>query len=83
MYGYLLLRGANLLGDGSELLLEVLDPGIIGGMWWTWANAWIGRFMPSTRTMPYHVAVQWLCAPVPCMCCLLSFAVDIMVIYVM
>jgi hypothetical protein len=25
-------QGANLLGDGSELLLEVLDPGIIGGV---------------------------------------------------
>eukprot|EP00238_Polyblepharides_amylifera_P008287 CAMPEP_0196588338 /NCGR_PEP_ID=MMETSP1081-20130531/60283_1 /TAXON_ID=36882 /ORGANISM="Pyramimonas amylifera, Strain CCMP720" /LENGTH=539 /DNA_ID=CAMNT_0041910809 /DNA_START=20 /DNA_END=1639 /DNA_ORIENTATION=+ len=31
-YGYLLLQGANLISDGSELLLEVLDPGIIGGL---------------------------------------------------
>ncbi len=30
-YGYLLLKGAGLLSDGSEALLEVLDPGIIGG----------------------------------------------------
>ena len=30
-YGYLLLRGARLLSDGSELLLEVISPGIIGG----------------------------------------------------
>ncbi|KAK9789557.1 hypothetical protein WJX73_004608 [Symbiochloris irregularis] len=31
-YGYLLLQGANLLSDGSELLLEILSPGIIGGL---------------------------------------------------
>lgn len=27
-----LLQGAGLLSDGSELLLEVLNPGIIGGV---------------------------------------------------
>ena len=32
VYGYALLQGANLLSDGSELLLEVLSPGIIGGL---------------------------------------------------
>ena len=32
VFGYLLLQGANLIADGSELLLEVLDPGIIGGL---------------------------------------------------
>lgn len=26
------LQGANLLSDGSELLLEILNPGIIGGV---------------------------------------------------
>jgi len=31
-YGYILLQGATLISDGSELLLEVLDPGIIGGL---------------------------------------------------
>ena len=31
-YGYILLQGANLISDGSELLMEVLDPGIIGGL---------------------------------------------------
>ena len=31
MYGYCLLQGANILSDGSEMLLEVLDPGLIGG----------------------------------------------------
>ncbi|KAK9825642.1 hypothetical protein WJX81_003822 [Elliptochloris bilobata] len=31
-YGYLLLKGAQLLSDGSEMLLEVLDPGVIGGL---------------------------------------------------
>jgi hypothetical protein len=32
VYGYFLLQGASLLSDGSELLLEVLDPGIVGGV---------------------------------------------------
>ncbi|KAK9803278.1 hypothetical protein WJX72_005726 [[Myrmecia] bisecta] len=32
MYGVCILKGANLLSDGSELLLEILDPGIIGGL---------------------------------------------------
>ena len=31
-YGYMLLQGARLLSDGSELLLQVLNPGIIGGL---------------------------------------------------
>lgn len=31
-YGYMLLQGANLISDGSELLLEVMDPGLIGGL---------------------------------------------------
>mmetsp|Transcript_20031 Transcript_20031/g.47705 ORF Transcript_20031/g.47705 Transcript_20031/m.47705 type:complete len:548 (+) Transcript_20031:15-1658(+) len=31
-YGYLLLQGANLISDGSELLLAVMDPGLIGGL---------------------------------------------------
>ena len=31
VYGRLILYGANWLSDGSELLLEILDPGIIGG----------------------------------------------------
>lgn len=30
--GYILLQGAGLLSGGSELLLEVVDPGIIGGV---------------------------------------------------
>lgn len=32
LYGYFLLKGAGLMSDGSELLLEVLDPGLIGGL---------------------------------------------------
>ena len=32
VYGYFLLQGAQLIGDGSEMLLHVLDPGIIGGL---------------------------------------------------
>jgi len=31
MYGYILARAAKLLADGSELLLDILDPGLIGG----------------------------------------------------
>jgi len=30
-YGYILAQASNLIADGSELLLAVLDPGIIGG----------------------------------------------------
>ncbi|KAK9842030.1 hypothetical protein WJX81_004927 [Elliptochloris bilobata] len=32
VYGYVLLQGAGQLADGSELLLEVVEPGIIGGV---------------------------------------------------
>mmetsp|Transcript_10171 Transcript_10171/g.30570 ORF Transcript_10171/g.30570 Transcript_10171/m.30570 type:complete len:554 (-) Transcript_10171:2400-4061(-) len=32
IYGYCLLQGANYLSDGSEMLLEILDPGLIGGL---------------------------------------------------
>lgn len=32
IYGFCLLQGANLLSEGSEMLLEVLDPGLIGGL---------------------------------------------------
>lgn len=31
IYGYCLLQGATYLADGSEMLLEILDPGLIGG----------------------------------------------------
>ena len=31
-YGFVLLKGANLISDGSELLLLVMDPGLIGGL---------------------------------------------------
>lgn len=30
--GLFLLKGANLISDGSELLLAVMDPGLIGGL---------------------------------------------------
>jgi hypothetical protein len=30
-YGFFLLKGANFISDGSEHLLGVLSPGIIGG----------------------------------------------------
>jgi len=32
VYGQMLLIGADLIGDGSELLLEVMSPGLIGGL---------------------------------------------------
>lgn len=32
VYGYVLLQGAGLLSDGSELLLEILNPGVVGGV---------------------------------------------------
>ena len=31
-YGFILSFGAKMIGDGSELLLEIMDPGIIGGL---------------------------------------------------
>ena len=31
VYGRLILYAANWLSDGSELLLEILNPGLIGG----------------------------------------------------
>lgn len=31
-FGYVILSGANILSDGSELLLEILNPGLIGGL---------------------------------------------------
>ena len=30
-YGRLILYAANWLSDGSEMLLEILNPGLIGG----------------------------------------------------
>ena len=32
VYGYGLLQAANLIADGSELLLEILSPGLVGGL---------------------------------------------------
>eukprot|EP01023_Acetabularia_acetabulum_P040635 TRINITY_DN3939_c0_g1_i2.p1 TRINITY_DN3939_c0_g1~~TRINITY_DN3939_c0_g1_i2.p1 ORF type:complete len:531 (-),score=102.84 TRINITY_DN3939_c0_g1_i2:1617-3209(-) len=32
VYAYFMLQGANFLSSGSELLLEVLSPGLIGGL---------------------------------------------------
>lgn len=31
-YGFMLLKAAQLLSDGSELLLSVMSPGVIGGL---------------------------------------------------
>lgn len=31
-YGYLLFTAAKLISDGSELLLEVMNPGLLGGL---------------------------------------------------
>lgn len=38
IYGFCLLQGANYLADGSEMLLEILDPGLIGGGLYTIAS---------------------------------------------
>eukprot|EP00227_Mantoniella_beaufortii_P014562 CAMPEP_0197577120 /NCGR_PEP_ID=MMETSP1326-20131121/1869_1 /TAXON_ID=1155430 /ORGANISM="Genus nov. species nov., Strain RCC2288" /LENGTH=567 /DNA_ID=CAMNT_0043140137 /DNA_START=36 /DNA_END=1739 /DNA_ORIENTATION=- len=32
VYGFMLLQAANLISDGSELLLEILSPGLVGGL---------------------------------------------------
>lgn len=32
IYGYMMLKAAELLSEGSELLLTVMSPGIIGGL---------------------------------------------------
>lgn len=32
LFGFIILQGAKLLSEGSELLLEVLDPGVVGGV---------------------------------------------------
>eukprot|EP01025_Chloroclados_australasicus_P048108 TRINITY_DN5436_c0_g1_i2.p1 TRINITY_DN5436_c0_g1~~TRINITY_DN5436_c0_g1_i2.p1 ORF type:complete len:558 (-),score=69.45 TRINITY_DN5436_c0_g1_i2:617-2230(-) len=32
VYGFIMLQGANFLSNGSEMLLEVLSPGLIGGL---------------------------------------------------
>ena len=32
VYGYALLTAAGFISDGSELLLEILSPGLVGGL---------------------------------------------------
>lgn len=41
VYSYLMFLGAKLLSDGSEILLEILGPGIIGGF-----------FLPVLSSLP-------------------------------
>ena len=31
-FGYSVLKGAELIGEGSELLLNILHPGLVGGL---------------------------------------------------
>ncbi|GJP45437.1 hypothetical protein CLOM_g4828 [Closterium sp. NIES-68] len=45
-YGYIILVAARLISDGSELLLQVLDPGLIGGL-----------FLPMLGAMPDTVLI--------------------------
>ncbi|CAI7894689.1 unnamed protein product [Closterium sp. NIES-54] len=45
-YGYIILVAAKLISDGSELLLQVLDPGLIGGL-----------FLPMLGAMPDTVLI--------------------------
>ena len=69
VYGYLLLRGAQLLSNGSELLLEVISPGIIGGKYrfiWPAVKRSAGterQLSPASRMHP-PVSV-WLAPPAP------------------
>ena len=49
VYGYLLFQGARLLSSGSERLLEILNPGIIGG-----APPLSTLAIPATRKRDSH-----------------------------
>ena len=51
VYGYLLLRGAQLLSNGSELLLEVISPGIIGGSLPIFFETY-GLYQPASTNVP-------------------------------
>jgi hypothetical protein len=41
VYSYLMFLGAKLLSEGSEILLKILGPGIIGGL-----------FLPVLSSLP-------------------------------
>ena len=63
IYGYCLLQGAKLLSDGSEMLLEVLDPGLIGGAPRQHAVAALSY---RSAAAPRGSAGQWLSTSMPC-----------------
>ncbi|MQM20107.1 hypothetical protein Taro_053121 [Colocasia esculenta] len=46
VYGYLMFLGATLLSNGSEMLLEVLGPGIVGGL-----------FLPMLGALPDAILI--------------------------
>lgn len=46
VYSYLMFLGAKFLSDGSEILLEILGPGIIGGL-----------FLPLLSSFPDAVII--------------------------
>ncbi|XP_022773820.1 sodium/calcium exchanger NCL-like [Durio zibethinus] len=46
VYGYLMFRAAKLLCDGCEILLEILGPGIIGGL-----------FLPVLSSLPDAIII--------------------------
>jgi hypothetical protein len=49
-FGYVILSGANILSDGSELLLEILDPGLIGGAMFSESRTCMMRSVYSAYT---------------------------------
>lgn len=52
VYGYLMYVGATYLSDGSELLLDILGPGIIGGL-----------FLPVLGALPDALLILGNSAP--------------------
>ena len=63
VYGYLLLRGAQLLSNGSELLLEVISPGIIGGSLPIFFETY-GLYQPASTNVPHPLPASRVHAPV-------------------
>lgn len=54
VYGYLMYVGATYLSDGSEILLDILGPGIIGGL-----------FLPVLGALPDALLILGYYSPPP------------------
>ena len=50
VYGYLMFLAAKYLSAGSELLLEILGPGIVGGL-----------FLPALGALPDAMLILGIC----------------------